>query len=75
LVLASRVTFLKPMSALRPKADISLRHLDICEGPTADIPSFDQFAGARPGNERFDAQNQFKLVCLFDLSNLCHSGL
>jgi hypothetical protein len=38
-------------------------------------PSFDQFVGERPGNVRFDAQNQFKLVCLFDLSHLCHSGL
>jgi hypothetical protein len=43
------------MSALRPKADISLRHLDIGEGPLADIPSFDQFVGERPDNERFDA--------------------
>jgi hypothetical protein len=63
------------MSALRSKAGIPLRHLDIGEGPTAHIPSFDQFVSERPDNERFDAQNQFKLVCLFDLSHLCHSGL
>ena len=43
--------------------------------PIADIPSFDHFVGERPGDERFDAQNKFKLVCLFDSSHLCRSGL
>jgi hypothetical protein len=28
-----------------------------------------------PANERFDVQNKFNLVCLFDLSHLCRSGL
>jgi hypothetical protein len=38
-------------------------------------PPFDQFVGERQGNERFDAQNKFKLVYLFDSSHPCHSGL
>jgi hypothetical protein len=38
-------------------------------------PSLDHFVGERPGNERFDAASKFKLVCLFDLSHLCHPGL
>jgi len=37
--------------------------------------SFDHLVGERPGNERFDAQNKFKLVCLFDSSHLCRAGL
>jgi hypothetical protein len=41
--------------------------------PKADM--FDHFVGERPGNERFDAQNKFKLVYLFDSAHLCHSGL
>jgi hypothetical protein len=41
----------------------------------AFFPSFDHFIGERQGNERFDAQNKFKLVSLFDSSHLRHSGL
>ena len=63
------------MSALPPKADIAERNWDVRFVPEADIPSLDHFVGERPGNERFDAASKFKLVCLFDSSHLCHSGL
>jgi len=63
------------MSALPPKADMVQRDRDVRFVPIADIPSFDHFVGERPGNERFGAQNKFKLVCLFDSAHLCHSGL
>ena len=63
------------MSALTPKADMVQRDRDVRFVPINDIPSFDHFVGECPGNERFDAQNEFKLVCLFDSSHLCHSGL
>jgi len=48
-----------------------------CRGdahPTLSTPSVTLSARAR-GNDRFGAQNKFKLVYLFDLSHLCHSGL
>jgi hypothetical protein len=56
-------------------ADMVEHDYDVCFVPIAGIPSFDYFVGERPGNERFDAQNKFKLVYLFDSSHLCHSGL
>src|SRR5207247_3925997 len=65
-----RITSALPLIATRSRIS-----RQVCVVPVADIPSFDHFIGERPDNERFDAQNQFKLVCLFDLSHLCHSGL
>jgi hypothetical protein len=63
------------MSALPPKADIVGRNGDVRFVPKADIPpSIISSASART-TSAFDAQNKFKLVCPFDSSHLCHSGL
>jgi hypothetical protein len=72
------------------KADVTLLNFDVRFTPESGHsptrsgcllwarsrhPSLDHFVGERPGNERFDAASKFKLVCLFDSSHLCYSGL
>jgi hypothetical protein len=60
-----------------PKADIcsAKGHVRFTQRTSIGMDHFVQLRWWNSNAARFHGQDEFKLVCLFDSSHLCHSGL